>query len=174
MPLSSRGPAPPRAPEAVLLASPSVRDGRWPCLLQVLSGTVLPLGRDGNLLPPSLPARSYLGRATGYLSCLVTPLHRGQSVGARLPAPPLSVSSPPLPCAWCPGLWLPPDLLQLGLQPQASWASPACHLLSSPCSCPSASGFLDRAGGREWPGLVWTPSPPPTHCPALAKPPVFS
>lgn len=58
-----RGARRPLALPRLLLASPSVRDGRWPCLLQVLSGTVLALGRDGNPLPPSCPhAATWAGR----------------------------------------------------------------------------------------------------------------
>lgn len=153
-----------------------MRDGRRPCLLHVLSGTVLAISRDGKPTA-SIAARMQLLGQGGWaplVSCHPSPRRLERGGAARLPAPPLSISSPPLPHARCSGLWLPPDLLPPGLQPQTSWASLARHLLSSPYSCPSTSGFLNRAGGRGRPGLVWTPSPPPMCCPALAEPPIFS
>lgn len=118
--------------------------------------------------PPSLPACSYLGRAAGHLLCLVTSprrLERGRH-GSSPTSGVFPLTTPaPRPVL---GPVAPPDLPHRApAQDLLGQPGPSPAELSLPC--PSTSGFLNRAGGRGRPGLVWTPSPPLHVLPSLGR-----
>lgn len=152
-----------------------MRDGRRPCLQQVLSGTVLAISRDGKPTA-SIAARMQLLGQGGWaplVSCHPSPrrLERGRGTAssptsehlltAPAPRPVLGPVAPPRPApTGAPA----PDLLG---QPGPSPAELSLLL-------PQHLGLSEQGWGLGSAGLGVDPVSTTTCCPALAEPPIFS